>query len=164
MIRRLNRAVIAGQRVEIFKPALDRRYSATFVVSHNKTQLRSTPVDFAADMLLPASASHVIGIDEAQFFDASLVETCTKLAGMGKRVVVAGLDKDFLGRPFPPVNDLMAVAEFVTKTHAICMKCGNPASFSLRLHDSRHKVLLGEKDQYEARCRKCFYQDLNNRN
>ncbi|MDF7809767.1 thymidine kinase [Hymenobacter sp. YC55] len=156
LIRRLNRAKIARQRVEIFKPTLDTRYHVEDVVSHNANSIRSTPVPLAQEMLLLASGSDVVGIDEAQFFDESLVEVCVQLANRGTRVIVAGLDMDFQGRPFGPIPALMAVAEFVTKVHAICVCCGEIASYSFRVAASEDKILLGETDAYEARCRPCF--------
>ncbi|PIB37240.1 thymidine kinase [Reichenbachiella sp. 5M10] len=161
LIRRLNRALIAKQKVEIFKPAVDTRYHATDVVSHNENSIRSTPVQFAHDILLLAGNSDVIGIDEAQFFDMDLVAVVRKLANAGKRVVIAGLDMDFEGEPFGPIPRLMGVAEYVTKVRAVCMKCGGVASFSFRLSDAKQKVMLGEQDAYEARCRKCFYEDFD---
>ncbi|MCK5208992.1 MAG: thymidine kinase [Cyclobacteriaceae bacterium] len=156
LIRRLNRAKIANLNVEIFKPATDIRYHESNVVSHDKKEIRSTPVQFANDILLLAADCDLVGIDEAQFFDHEIVDVSIKLANNGKRVIVAGLDMDFLARPFQPMNDLMAVAEFVTKTHAICMNCGSIASYTYRLDDSDQQVVLGEKDMYEARCRRCY--------
>ncbi|WP_297336625.1 thymidine kinase [Algoriphagus sp.] len=159
LIRRLNRAKIARQKVEIFKPSVDRRYHDEDVVSHNENSIRSTPVNFADDILLLSGNCDVVGIDEVQFFDEQIVSVAQKLANQGKRVILAGLDMDFEGNPFEPMPKLMAVAEYVTKVHAICMKCGDLAAFSFRLADSKQKVMLGEKDSYEARCRKCFYED-----
>ncbi|QYH40242.1 thymidine kinase [Algoriphagus ornithinivorans] len=159
LIRRLNRAKIARQKVEIFKPSIDKRYHEEDVVSHNENSIRSTPVNFAEDILLLSGNCDVVGIDEVQFFDDQIVSVAQKLANQGKRVILAGLDMDFEGLPFEPMPKLMAVAEFVTKVHAICMKCGDLAAFSLRLSDARQKVMLGEKDSYEARCRKCFFED-----
>ena len=156
LIRRLNRAKIAELKVEIFKPATDTRYHNKNVVSHDKKEIRSTPVQFANDILLLASDCDLVGIDEAQFFDHEIVDVSIKLANNGKRVIIAGLDMDYMARPFEPMNDLMAVAEFVTKTHAICMKCGSIASYTYRFNDSDKKVFLGEKDIYEARCRRCY--------
>lgn len=161
LIRRLNRALIARQSVEIFKPTVDTRYDETNVVSHNESSIRSTPVQFANDILLLAGDCDVVGIDEAQFFDLELIVVARKLANKGKRVILAGLDMDFKGEPFGPMPGLMGIAEFVTKVHAICMKCGAVASYSYRLTASDKKVLLGEKDAYEARCRKCFYEDYH---
>lgn len=159
LIRRLNRAKIARQKVEIFKPSIDKRYSESEVVSHNENTIRSTPVDFAGDILLLSGDCDVVGIDEVQFFDNEIISVAQKLSRQGKRVILAGLDMDFEGNPFEPMPSLMAIAEFVTKVHAICMKCGDLAAFSLRLSDSKQKVMLGEKEAYEARCRKCFFED-----
>ena len=156
LIRRLNRALIANQHVEIFKPSIDKRYHDQNVVSHNETTIRSTPVDFANDILLLSGNCDVVGIDEAQFFDSSLVEICEKLANNGKRVIIAGLDMDFEANPFEPMPSLMSIAEFVTKVHAICAICGNIANFSYRFSTETEKVKLGKKDSYEARCRACF--------
>lgn len=161
LIRRLNRAKIARQKVEIFKPSLDKRYSESEVISHNEASIRSTPVDFAQDIFLLSGDCDVVGIDEVQFFDQQIISVVRKLANQGKRVILAGLDMDFEGNPFDPVPQLMAIAEYVTKVHAICMKCGDLACFSLRLTQGREKVVLGEKESYEARCRKCFYEDLH---
>lgn len=161
LIRRLNRAKIARQKVEIFKPSIDKRYSDSEVVSHNENTIRSTPVDFAGDILLLSGDCDVVGIDEVQFFDNEIVSVAQKLSRQGKRVILAGLDMDFEGNPFEPMPSLMAIAEYVTKVHAICMKCGDLAAFSLRLSDSKQKVMLGEKEAYEARCRKCFFEDKN---
>ena len=159
LIRRLNRALIAKQKVEIFKPAIDRRYHLENVTSHNENSIRSTPVQFADDIILLSGNCDVVGIDEVQFFDHQIIHVVNALARSGKRVIVAGLDMDFEGKPFHPMPELMAVAEYVTKVHAICMKCGQLASFSFRLSDSKEKVVVGEKETYEARCRKCFYED-----
>ncbi len=156
LLRRLNRAIIAGQNVEIFKPAIDTRYHDQNVVSHNANSIRSTPVQFANDILLLAGDCEVVGLDEAQFFDTDIVEICNKLANSGKRVIVTGLDMDFSGRPFGPMPGLIAIAEYVTKVHAICIKCGDIANYSYRKVASQSKVMLGEKDTYEARCRRCF--------
>ncbi|REG88492.1 thymidine kinase [Algoriphagus antarcticus] len=159
LIRRLNRARIAKQKVEIFKPSIDKRYDENDVVSHNENSIRSTPVNFADDILLLSGDCDVVGIDEVQFFDEQIVTVAQKLAGQGKRVILAGLDMDFEGKPFEPMPKLMAIAEYVTKVNAICMKCGDLAAFSFRLSDAKEKVVLGEKESYEARCRKCFYED-----
>lgn len=156
LIRRLNRAKIARQRIEIFKPAVDTRYHELDVVSHNANAIRSTPVYASQEIILLAGNSDVVGIDEAQFFDEGIVEICVVLANTGKRVIVAGLDMDFQGKPFGCMPALMAVAEYVTKVHAICAVCGNVASYSFRLVPSKEKVLLGETESYEARCRRCF--------
>jgi len=160
LIRRLNRARLAKQKLEIFKPALDTRYHELDVVSHDENAIRSTPVQFANDILLLAGTSDVIGIDEAQFFDEDLPEICNQLAKQGKRVIIAGLDMDFEGKPFGPMPDLLAIAEFVTKVHAICMQCGALASYSYRLTPDKDKVMLGEKTEYEARCRSCFVEGV----
>lgn len=164
LIRRLNRAIIANQKVEIFKPMVDTRYHEANVVSHNETSIRSTPVDFPNDILLLAGECDVVGIDEAQFFDDSIVEVCNKLANSGKRVVVAGLDMDFEGKPFGPMPNLLATAEFVTKVHAICAQTGELASFSYRLTEDDGTVLLGEKQEYEARSRESFVEGMKMRN
>jgi thymidine kinase len=159
LIRRLTRARLAKQQVEIFKPSVDTRYHDTHVVSHNETSIRSTPVNFAGDILLLSGTCDVVGIDEAQFFDEEIVRVVQLLANQGKRVILAGLDMDFEGKPFDPMPKLMAIAEYVTKVHAICMKCGDLAAFSYRLSAATEKVMLGEKDSYEARCRKCFHEE-----
>ena len=163
LIRRLNRALIAKQRVEIFKPAIDRRYHDTNIVSHSERAIRSTPVQFASDILLLAGDCDVVGIDEAQFFDAAIVEVCNQLADSGKRVIVAGLDMDYEGKPFGPMPNLLAVAEYVTKVHAICAQTGEIASYSYRLNDVSAQVMLGEKDTYEARSRKAFVEGMRER-
>jgi thymidine kinase len=156
LIRRLKRAKFANLKVEIFKPKIDVRYSEEEVVSHDANAIRSTPVDSPGSILLYASDVDVIGIDEAQFFDESIVDVCQQLADSGIRVIVAGLDMDYLGKPFGPVPELMAVAEYVTKVHAICVKCGDIANHSHRLTKSDKLVMLGEKDTYEPVCRHCF--------
>ena len=156
LIRRLNRALIAKQKVEIFKPAIDKRYHEENIVSHSERAIRSTPVQFAGDILLLAGDCDVVGVDEAQFFDEAIVEVCNTLANSGKRVIVAGLDMDFEGKPFGPMPNLLAVAEFVTKVHAICAQTGELASFSFRLSDNEQQVMLGEKNEYEARSRTAF--------
>ncbi|ALD21769.1 thymidine kinase [Hymenobacter sp. DG25A] len=163
LIRRLNRARIARQHVEIFKPALDTRYHELDVVSHNANSIRSTPVQLPEEMLLLASGCDVVGIDEAQFFDASVVDVCIQLANHGKRVIVAGLDMDYMGKPFGAMPALMAVAEYVTKVHAVCVRCGEIASYSFRIAASEDKILLGETDSYEARCRHCFLEGLKDK-
>jgi len=156
LIRRLNRAKIARQKIQIFKPALDQRYHVENIVSHNDNYIRSTPVSTSAEILELAEDCEVVGIDEVQFFDENIVEIVDGLANSGKRVIVAGLDMDYLGKPFGCMPQLMAIAEFVTKVHAICMVCGEVASHSYRLSESNERVLLGETDLYEARCRRCF--------
>jgi thymidine kinase len=161
LIRRLNRAKIAQQNVEIFKPHIDVRYSEDEVVSHNSNSIRSTPVETSANILLLASNVDVVGIDEAQFFDEGLSDVCNELANQGVRVIVAGLDMDFQGKPFGPIPSLMARAEYVTKVHAICMRCGNLANYSHRLSEAEKLVLLGEKDEYEPLCRECYTKAIN---
>ena len=156
LIRRLRRAQFANQKIAIFKPTVDNRYSDVEVVSHDFHKLTSTPIKDPADMLKVGPEVKVVGVDEAQFFDASLVEVCQTLANRGVRVIVAGLDMDYLGQPFGPMPRLMAVAEDVQKVHAICVKCGALATYSHRLSKSQDLVLLGEKDVYEPLCRACF--------
>ena len=156
LIRRLKRARFANQKVEIYKPAIDVRYSDDQVVSHDSHSIPSTPIDSPASMLLLSSDVEVVGIDEAQFFDETIVEVVQKLADRGIRVIIAGLDMDFTGKPFGPMPALMAVAEDVQKVHAICVQCGSPANHSHRLAKSDKLVLLGEKDTYEPLCRHCF--------
>ncbi|MES2275085.1 MAG: thymidine kinase [Bacteroidota bacterium] len=156
LIRRLRRAQIARLNVEIFKPRTDTRYHDTEVVSHNHTSISSTPVDSSSAILLLGSHVQVVGIDEAQFFDDELPYVCNTLANKGVRVIIAGLDMDFQGQPFGPMPALMAMAESVTKVHAVCVKCGNPALYSYRLVPNDAKILLGEMESYEPRCRNCF--------
>lgn len=156
LIRRLKRAKFARQKVEIFKPALDTRYSEVEVVSHDSNHILSTPIESSASILLLASDVDVVGIDEAQFFDNELVEVCNELARRGTRVIIAGLDMDFRCQPFGPMPSLMAVADEVTKVHAICVKCGNLAYVSHRLVSGDKQVLLGEKMEYEPLCRECY--------
>jgi len=156
LIRRLKRAEYAKLKVEIFKPLIDTRYSEEEVVSHDENTIRSTPVESSGNILLLAGNVDVIGIDEAQFFDNNLVDVCNQLANNGIRVVVAGLDMDYLGKPFGPIPALMAEAEYVTKVHAICMQCGNLAQYSHRIAESDKLVLLGETNEYEPLCRVCF--------
>lgn len=161
LIRRLKGARIAGLKTEIFKPSLDKRYSETRVVSHDDKSIISTPVDNPSAILLLSDHADVVGIDEAQFFDGSLVDVCNQLADSGIRVIVAGLDMDFKGKPFGPIPAMLSVAEYVTKFHAICVRCGNLASYSFRKSDESQVVLLGEKDTYEPLCRNCFKKTLN---
>jgi thymidine kinase len=161
LIRRLRRAQFAGLRVEIFKPSLDKRYSETRVVSHDDKSIVSTPVDNASAILLLAGDVDVIGIDEAQFFDSSIVDVCNQLADNGIRIVVAGLDMDFMGKPFGPMPALVSVAEYITKVHAICMRCGNLANYSFRKSDDAQVVMLGEKNLYEPLCRNCYNKAIN---
>jgi len=156
LIRRLNRAKFAKLSVEIFKPKIDNRFSEDEVVSHNENAIRSTVVDSSANLLLLASPADVIGIDEAQFFDDGLVEVCNHLAYQGVRVIIAGLDMDFSGQPFHPMPELMAIAEHVTKVHAICMRCGSNAQYSFRKTDNEDLVMLGETMEYEPLCRSCY--------
>ena len=162
LIRRLKRAKFANQRVEIFKPGIDTRYSAEEVVSHDATAIMSTPVESSASILLLSGDVDVVGIDEAQFFDDGIVDVCRQLASSGIRVIVAGLDMDYLGKPFGPMPALMAVAEYVDKVHAICVRCGDPALYSHRLSTSDRLVELGEKDIYEPLCRHCFNKCMEN--
>lgn len=158
LIRRLKRARIARQRVEIYKPAIDTRYSEEDVVSHDANSISSTPIESSRSLLLLATDAQVVGIDEAQFFDDALPEVCNELANSGKRVIVAGLDMDFKGVPFGPMPALMATAEDVTKVHAICVRCGNLAHVSHRIVNKEQRVLLGEQDEYEPLCRHCYNQ------
>jgi thymidine kinase len=156
LIRRLKRAKIARLKVEIFKPAMDKRYSAVEVVSHDENSIMSTPVETSGNIMLLAGDVDVIGIDEAQFFDNGLLDVSVSLANMGIRVIIAGLDMDFKGKPFGPIPGLMAVADHITKVHAICMRCGDVAQFSHRFSKADKLVLLGEKDEYEPLCRSCY--------
>jgi thymidine kinase len=157
LIRRLRRAQIARQKVQIFKPLVDNRYSDDHIVSHSEMRLASENVKDSAELLARvAPDTDVIGIDEGQFFDQQLPAACTTLAGRGKRVIVAGLDTDYLGRPFEPMPQLLAIAEYITKTLAICMVCGAPANHTQRLVASSERVLVGAQGTYEARCRRCF--------
>jgi len=158
LIRRLKRAMIANQKVEIYKPIVDTRYSDKEVVSHDANAIMSTPVPSASHILLLASNVEVVGIDEAQFFDDGLVDVCNELANRGLRVIVAGLDMDFRGKPFGPIPDLFAIADYVTKVHAICTRCGNLAQYSYRKSDTDKLVFLGEKDEYEPLCRACYIE------
>lgn len=157
LIRRLRRAQIAKLTVEIFKPRTDTRFDETAVVSHNSNSIPSTPVESSSAILLLGSDVQVVGIDEAQFFDDELPNVCTILANKGVRVIVAGLDMDFKGNPFGPIPGIMAIAESITKVHAVCVKCGNPALYSYRLVPDEGTILLGEKESYEPRCRACYY-------
>ena len=163
LIRRLKRAKFARQKVEIFKPALDTRYSDVEVVSHDSNHIISTPIESSTSMLLLANDVDVIGIDEAQFFDSDLVNVCEELARRGTRVIVAGLDMDFKCQPFGPMPALMAIADEVTKVHAICVRCGNLAYVSHRLVEGDKQVLLGEKAEYEPLCRECYIKALQER-
>jgi len=156
LIRRLRRAQIAKLNVEIFKPKTDTRYDENSVVSHDLNSIQSTPVENAASILLLSSNTEVVGIDEAQFFDDQLPDVCNTLANRGIRVIIAGLDMDFQGKPFGPMPELMSIAEVVNKVHAVCLQCGGPATYSYRTVPSESKILLGEKESYEPRCRTCF--------
>ncbi len=156
LIRRLKRAKIAKQRVEIFKPAIDTRYDLEDVVSHDSNKIRSTPVTSSSNILLMSNDVDVIGIDEAQFFDNELPKVCEQLASQGIRVIVAGLDMDFKGKPFGPMPTLLSIAEYVTKVHAICMRCGNLAHISHRTVQGDKLVMLGETESYEPLCRSCY--------
>ena len=156
LIRRLNRARIAKQKVEIFKPEVDTRYDETDVVSHDAKAIASVPVQNASQILFYTDDFEVVGIDEAQFFGDELVSVCNELANRGKRVIVAGLDMDFQGKPFGPIPTLLATAEYVTKVHAICIRCGNLAQYSHRTVKNDDLVMLGETDSYEPLCRYCF--------
>src|SRR5713101_8033833 len=161
LIRRLRRAQIARQNVQIFKPLIDNRYSDDYIVSHSEMRIRSENVKSSDELVtLVDEDTEVVGIDEGQFFDVSLPAACTALANKGKRVIVAGLDQDYLGRPFEPMPHLLAIAEYITKTHAICVVCGEPANHTQRLVASRDRVLVGENGLYEARCRHCFDPNL----
>ncbi len=164
LIRRMRRAKIANQKVEIFKPQIENRYSDVEVVSHDARAIMSTPVETSANILLMCSDVDVVGIDEAQFFDDGLIDVCNKLANSGVRVIVAGLDMDYLGVPFGPVPQLMAIAEYVTKVHAICVRCGNLASYSYRLTNDDKRVLLGEKEAYQPLCRECYVKEQGESN
>ncbi len=161
LIRRLNRAIIAQQAVRIFKPAVDDRYHPHDVVSHNQNRISSTSVMQAQDIIELASNCRVVGLDEAQFFDDAIVDVCNTLANQGKRIIVAGLDMDYEGKPFGPMPHLMAVAEYVTKVHAICAVSGALASFSYRLSASEEQQQIGHHEQYEARSRRYFFRDKN---
>ena len=162
LIRRLRRAKFARQKVEIFKPAIDVRYSEEDVVSHDQNHILSTPIDSSASILLLSSDIDVVGIDEAQFFDMGLPDVCNELANRGIRVIIAGLDMDFRGIPFGPMPALCAIADDVTKVHAICTHCGELAQYSYRKSQNKGVVLLGEKDIYEPLCRKCYNEAIEN--
>ncbi len=157
LIRRLRRARIARQKVQVFKPRIDVRYSTEHIVSHSEMRHESTAVETAEDILSRVKAgTDVVGIDEGQFFDSQLVEVANTLAGRGVRVIIAGLDQDYTGRPFEPMPQLLAIAEYITKTHAICVRCGQPANYSQRIVEVEGRVVVGAADTYEARCRRCF--------
>ncbi|MDO4762972.1 MAG: thymidine kinase [Flavobacteriaceae bacterium] len=163
LIRRLRRAEMAGLNVEIFKPQIDTRYDEEDIVSHNKTKIKSTPVASSTEILLLGSTCDVVGIDEAQFFDDNIVEVANQLANNGVRVVIAGLDMDYMGRPFGPMPNLMATAEYVTKVHAICRRTGNLANYSMRISGDKNLVQLGETDSYEAVSRRVFADEVLNK-
>jgi thymidine kinase len=156
LIRRMRRAQIARQKIELFKPKIDTRYSEVEIVSHDMQKISSHVISRPKQILDLSLEAQVVGIDEAQFFDRSLVKTCQTLANMGKRVIIAGLDQDYRGKPFEPIPELLAIAEYITKTHAICVICGNPANHTQRISDDEKKVVIGAADLYEARCRNCF--------
>ncbi|MBO4661741.1 MAG: thymidine kinase [Bacteroidaceae bacterium] len=160
LIRRMKRAKFAKQNVEIFKPAIDVRYSEEDVVSHEGNAISSTPIDSSASILLMSAGVDVVGIDEAQFFDEHIVEVCNQLANQGTRVIIAGLDLDFKGQPFGPMPALLAIADEVTKVHAICVRCGSLAYVSHRLVSNDKQVLLGETHEYEPLCRECYKQAI----
>lgn len=162
LIRRLKRARIARQKVEIFKPKLDTQYDEVNVVSHDSNFIPSTPVDSSTNILLLANEVEVVGVDEAQFFDDELPAVCQALANRGIRVIVAGLDMDFLGRPFGPMPQMLAIAEYVSKVHAICIRCGNLANYSHRTVQNSSRILLGEQESYVPLCRACFNEELKN--
>ena len=156
LIRRLKRAEIARQKVKIFKPKIDKRYSDTDIVSHSEQKISSQVVENAKEIIPLALEAHVVGVDEAQFFKSDLIDVCNTMANMGKRVIVAGLDMDFKADPFGPIPKLLSIAEYITKTHAICVVCGNPANYTYRTTGDKGQVLLGASDKYEARCRNCY--------
>jgi len=157
LIRRLRRAKIARQKVQVFKPDIDSRFSHDHIVSHSEMRHESANIRSAAEVLAKVEAdTEVVGIDEGQFFDNALVDVATQLAGRGVRVIIAGLDQDYTGKPWEPMPQLLAIAEYITKTHAICMKCGQPANYTQRTFESEERVAVGGGDMYEARCRACF--------
>jgi thymidine kinase len=157
LIRRLRRAKIARQKVQVFKPDIDSRFSEDHIVSHSEMRHESTKIRNASEVLTRLEpGTEVVGIDEAQFFDDALVGVANELAGRGIRVIIAGLDQDYTGKPFEPMPQLLAIAEYITKTHAICMRCGQPANYSQRTFESEERVAVGASDKYEARCRACF--------
>ncbi len=161
LIRRLRRAQIARQRVQIFKPIIDGRYSHEHIVSHSDMRIDAELVNTASEILEKLNhRTEVVGIDEGQFFDTTLVDVCDQLANAGKRVIIAGLDTDFLGKPFEPMPQLLAIAEYITKTLAICMRCGSPANQTQRLVASKDRVVVGGAGAYEARCRRCFEPEV----
>ena len=156
LIRRLRRAEYAKQRVSIFKPLTDKRYSDSYIVSHNKTKIKSIIVETSNEILSYLNEADVFGIDETQFFDDSIIDVCKKIANNNKRVIVAGLEKDYMANKFGAMAELLVNAEYITKVNAICMICGNPANFSQRITSEKKQIVVGQLDKYEARCRKCF--------
>ncbi len=164
LIRRMKRAKIANLKVEIFKPAVDIRYHELKIVSHDENAILSTPIDNSQTILLLSQDVDVVGIDEAQFFDPEIMHVCQQLALKGIRVIVAGLDMDFKGKPFGPMPQLLAIADYITKLHAICVKCGNMASFSYRKIGGNSQLLLGEKDEYMPLCRMHYFDEMKKRN
>ncbi|HEV7701617.1 MAG TPA: thymidine kinase [Pyrinomonadaceae bacterium] len=157
LIRRLNRARIARQKVQVFKPGIDARYSVEEIASHSGQKHISIPVSTTAEMMSQVHEdTQVVGIDEGQFFDTAIIDAVNELAARGKRVIIAGLDQDYTGKPFEPMPQLLSIAEFITKTHAICVKCGATANYSQRTVESEERVEVGAADKYEARCRRCF--------
>jgi thymidine kinase len=164
LIRRIKRSEIAHQKVAMFKPKIDNRYSEKDVVSHDLKAVSSIPLAEAKEILEYIDDIEVVGIDEAQFFENDLIEVCNQIANKGKRVIVAALDMDFNGKPFGPIPELLSIAEYVTKVHAICMKCGNLAHYSHRLSEAQKLVILGEKDIYEPLCRECYNKSRLNHN
>lgn len=157
LIRRMKRAELARLPVEIFKPQIDTRYDHSSIVSHDKNSIPSTSISHSSQILLLRKETKVVGIDEGQFFDDGLPEVCVRLANSGVRVIVAGLDMDYLGRPFGPMPALLAIAEHITKVHAVCMCCGAPANYSYRTKKEENTILVGEKESYEPRCRACYF-------
>jgi thymidine kinase len=162
LIRRLKRAEIAKQKIKIFKPAIDKRYHETDVVSHDKTSIQSISIDNVSDILTLVEDARVVGIDEVQFMDMEIVNVCNTLANRGVRVIVAGLDMDYAGNPFGPMSALMSIAEYVSKVHAICTNCGDLANYSYRLDNNSSLILLGETEKYKALCRQCFKELFQN--
>jgi len=156
LIRRLNRALISNQKVEVFKPMIDNRYSNKAIVSHNSNSIESISVKNSSEILFKASKCEVVGIDEVQFFEEDIIEAINRLANEGKRVIVAGLDMDYRGQPFKPMDEILAIAEYVTKVHAVCMRCGSIATHTHRRIKGDKTIVIGEKDIYEALCRSCF--------
>jgi len=161
LIRRMRRSVIARQKIQLFKPQIDKRYSEIEIVSHDMQKIPSHSINKPKQIVAMSLEAQVVGIDEAQFFDKSLIKVCQTLANMGKRVIVAGLDQDYRGVPFEPIPELLAIAEYITKTHAICVICGNPANHTQRTSKQKDKVVVGAGEFYEARCRNCYEPPTN---